>query len=349
MRIAIVGSSQSKSDVGAPIHNRAGVERFCRALGESLGRARHSILVESDDPRTADRSVAEGVLSAGKDRQASVTVFHRVPRKTERPFAKEASRYRGVFKFVHLDDRHVGPTHLRMLRDADVAIVVGGGSHAYPAGLAAAFMGVRMMPVATFGGAAGKLWQDFSDQFPKPVIKLPLRSTWEVLAGDPTEALQNIVAELAGLPRIMVVHGRSGDHAELRKILQTLGVANPIVLREQFQAGDTIPEKFEREALQADAAIALFTPDDQAAALLDGTGKPVPVDELKQRVRARQNVSLEYGWFWGRLDRDRVLLLLKGELELPSDLSGLLYAHYETTLADVEPAIRDFIGKLRSG
>ena len=243
----------------------------------------------------------------------------------------------------------VSGSHLRMLRDADVAIIVAGGANSYAAGIAASLMGVRLIPVATFGGAGRFLWQQLSEQIEAPVAKLPARFTWDSLAGPPERVIEVIKQEIAGLPRLMIVHGRSTDRVVLEKILHSQGVKDPIVLRERFKVGETIPERFEREALQADGAVVLFTPDDEAASLIDQDGEPVNAIELRRRVRARQNVSLEYGWFWGRLGRDRVLLLIKGELELPSDLAGLYYHSYAISPDECHEAIGDFIDGIRNG
>jgi predicted nucleotide-binding protein len=43
------------------------------------------------------------------------------------------------------------------------------------------------------------------------------------------------------------------------------------------------------------------------------------------RPRARQNVVLELGFFIGALGRGRVALLYEEEVELPSDIAGVLY------------------------
>jgi predicted nucleotide-binding protein len=43
------------------------------------------------------------------------------------------------------------------------------------------------------------------------------------------------------------------------------------------------------------------------------------------RPRARQNVILELGYFMGKLGRERVVALLKGDLEHPSDYDGVNY------------------------
>ena len=79
----------------------------------------------------------------------------------------------------------------------------------------------------------------------------------------------------------------------------------------------TIIEKFEKHASNTDFAIALLTPDD-VGALREGAD-----NELKSR--ARQNAILELGYFMGKLGRKKVCLIIKGKLENPSDLDGVLH------------------------
>ena len=340
MRIAIFGSSITSNEVGDGIVEPRVLEDFCLELGSVLADFPHALLVESENPRTADRLAVSGLLASRHDRTARIWVYHRTRRSSSAPFSEDARRSSNVFLFMPLPERQLSPSHLRMLRDADLAIVIGGGANSYAAGMAASLMGVRVIPVATFGGAGRLLWQQLSDEFKSPLVKLPLRHTNEVI--------EVILQEIAALPRLMIVHGRSGDRVVVEDILRTNGVTEPVVLRERFKPGQTIPEKFEREALQVDGALVLFTPDDEAAALLGSTGEPISGNELRRRVRARQNVSLEYGWFWGRLGRERVFLLIKGELELPSDLAGLLYESYAVSPQECEVAIIDFVESMRN-
>ena len=74
----------------------------------------------------------------------------------------------------------------------------------------------------------------------------------------------------------------------------------------------------------------LLTPDD--------TGYPGD-DQQKAQARARQNVVLEFGYFPGFLGRERVRVLYKPGVEMPSDLQGILYIEmdekrgWETKLA----------------
>ena len=79
---------------------------------------------------------------------------------------------------------------------------------------------------------------------------------------------------------------------------------------------------------------------------LDATNVGGAVTEEHRRLRARQNVVLEYGWFWGRLGRQRALLLMRDKIELPSDIRGLRYETYRNG-DDLEPAIRRFVEELR--
>lgn len=347
MRIVVFGSSSTSNEMGDGIIEPRALEHFCLGLGSVIAEFPHALLVTSESPRTADRLVVNGLLASRRGRAARIWVYHRAQRSSSAPFSEDARRS-DVFLFIPLPEGQLSPAHLRMLRDADLAIVIGGGANAYAAGMAASLMGVRLIPVATFGGAGRLLWQQLSDQFKSPVVKLPLRYTWDRLAGAPDRVIEVIRQEITALPRLMIVHGRSSDRVMVEDILRAHEVTEPVVLQERFKPGQTIPEKFEREALQVDGALVLFTPDDEAAALLGSTGEPISTNELRRRVRARQNVSLEYGWFWGRLGRERVLLLMKGELELPSDLAGLLYESYIISPQECQAAIVDFVERMRN-
>ena len=86
-------------------------------------------------------------------------------------------------------------------------------------------------------------------------------------------------------------------------------------MHEQPNEGQTIIEKFEKYS-DVGYAIALITPDD--------TGSSVK-EPANVRQRARQNVIFEFGYFIGKLGRNRAVGLVKGNVETPSDYSGVLY------------------------
>lgn len=115
--------------------------------------------------------------------------------------------------------------------------------------------------------------------------------------------------------RVFIVHGRDdGAKEEVARYLSRLNLT-PVILHEQPSGGKTIIEKFETNA-DVDFAVVLLTPDD-VGGLNDGS---VPT-----RPRARQNVILELGFFFGSLGRGRVAALHKGDLELPSDYAGIVF------------------------
>lgn len=115
--------------------------------------------------------------------------------------------------------------------------------------------------------------------------------------------------------QVFVVHGHDDGLKEtVARFLSRLELL-PVVLHEQPNQGRTIIEKFEQHA-NVDFAVVLFTPDD--------VGYPVGQPE-KSRPRARQNVVLELGFFLGALGRQRVCVLHTGDIELPSDYSGVLF------------------------
>jgi predicted nucleotide-binding protein len=117
---------------------------------------------------------------------------------------------------------------------------------------------------------------------------------------------------------VFIVHGHNNEiKVEVARTLEKLGL-NPIILHEQANAGKTIIEKFERHS-DVGFTIILLTDDD--------LGKPKVEENLK--LRARQNVILEMGYFIGKLGREKVCPLYTIGVELPSDLYGLLYTEID--------------------
>ncbi len=114
--------------------------------------------------------------------------------------------------------------------------------------------------------------------------------------------------------RVFIVHGHDeGPREAIARFLEKLGFT-PVILHEQANRGATIIEKFEKNA-DVGFAIILLTPDD--------VGSP---KAGALQPRARQNVILELGYFVGRLGRDRVCALKSGDLEIPSDILGVVWS-----------------------
>jgi predicted nucleotide-binding protein len=53
------------------------------------------------------------------------------------------------------------------------------------------------------------------------------------------------------------------------------------------------------------------------------------------KERPRQNVVLEWGHFIGKIGRNRICVLLKGDVELPSDMQGVGYYRFNDSVEEV--------------
>ena len=139
--------------------------------------------------------------------------------------------------------------------------------------------------------------------------------------------------------RTFIVHGHDDlMKYQLKNYLQnTLKMDEPIILSEQASGGLTVIEKFERYAEDTNLVFVLLTPDDKC------------VDEAKVGERARQNVIFEMGYFLGKLGREsgRVILLHKGKLDLPNDISGVVYIKIDNGIEAAGEQIRREIEELK--
>jgi len=128
--------------------------------------------------------------------------------------------------------------------------------------------------------------------------------------------------------KIFVVHGHDVIlKAEVENFLNDIGL-EPIVLHKKPDEGQTIIEKFEKHS-NVGYAFILLTPDEIAYTIDQDN---LNDDKRKKEKRARPNVIFEFGYFVGRLGRKKVCCLYKSDVELPSDLSGLLYKKIDTSI-----------------
>jgi predicted nucleotide-binding protein len=117
---------------------------------------------------------------------------------------------------------------------------------------------------------------------------------------------------------VFIVHGHNNEiKLDVARTLEKLGLT-PIILHEQPNSGNTIIEKFEENS-DVGYAVVLLTDDDM------GKGK----NQENLNLRARQNVILELGFFIGSLSRKRVCPLYTSGVELPSDMSGVVYTEID--------------------
>ena len=122
--------------------------------------------------------------------------------------------------------------------------------------------------------------------------------------------------------KIFVIHGHDTEaKISVARLLENLGL-EAVILHEQQDPGDTIIEKLEKHMAKVAFAIVLYTECD--------LGRAKECDESANRFRARQNVVFEHGLLIGGLGRNRVCALVKGNIEKPGDIDGIVYITMDT-------------------
>ncbi len=115
--------------------------------------------------------------------------------------------------------------------------------------------------------------------------------------------------------KVFIVHGHDdGLKNEVARLIEKQNI-EPIILHEQASGGKTIIEKIESNT-DVGFGIVLYTPCDVGS-------KKGNENDLKDR--ARQNVVFEHGYLIGKIGRENVAAIVKGSIETPGDISGVVY------------------------
>jgi predicted nucleotide-binding protein len=114
--------------------------------------------------------------------------------------------------------------------------------------------------------------------------------------------------------QVFIVHGHD-EHAknDVISYVKSKGL-EPIILHLQASGGRTIIEKIDHYS-NVGFGVVLYTECDVGAKR----------DSLDYKWRARQNVVFEHGYLIAKLARSRVAALVKGNVETPNDISGVVY------------------------
>ena len=120
--------------------------------------------------------------------------------------------------------------------------------------------------------------------------------------------------------KVFIVHEHDNEALiDTARTIEKLGL-RAIILHEQPDAGKTIIEKIEANS-DVVFAVILYTECD--------LGRERHAPESSERFRARQNVVFEHGYLIGKLGRDRVCAMIRGNVETPGDISGVVYTEMD--------------------
>lgn len=128
--------------------------------------------------------------------------------------------------------------------------------------------------------------------------------------------------------KIFIVHGHDTAALEqLELIIRRLGL-DPFILQNNDAQSKTLIEALELQIYEKSACgIVLMTPDDY--------GYPKTKADTDRLPRARQNVVLEMGMVMASLGREKTIILKKGNLEMPSDVQGVVYLEFNEHVKEI--------------
>ena len=158
--------------------------------------------------------------------------------------------------------------------------------------------------------------KEFTDKFNSKVDNLnKLVQKADLLKSSEAEpGIQQEAIEL-DKSQVFIVHGHDDlAKVETARFIEQLGF-KPIILHEQASSGQTIIEKIENYS-NVGFGVVLYTPCDIGAE---------KGNETELKYRARQNVVFEHGYLIGKIGRRNVAALVKGDVETPNDISGVVY------------------------
>lgn len=354
MNITVVGSYRPGEDKKSPTPRLLGsAEQFkeaCRAIGLMLAQAGHRLVV----PHAQSRETAEYHALAG--------------------FRDDGSSNRFYSCTEHQGDPPL-KAHFEAVERSDAVILIGGFNGTYAAGLGALRRRKLIVPIPLLGGSAKDLLeiQEIDQIAVDNIRNLTLKErSWKQILVHELKLLLN------EFPRVLIIHGRGDSGDELKERIaqegqpltsslassmrrglrpnpkgnetrDLAGIASPVIMNLTGKGAESVPNVFEGLASKVSAAIAIVTADDVGGfARRTDSDQERSALQLRLSPRARENVWVEVGWFWGRLGRERVFLWLKDDVEVPSDLQGAARTEFDDLNA-AWPSIRSFLLRLRTG
>lgn len=120
--------------------------------------------------------------------------------------------------------------------------------------------------------------------------------------------------------RIFISHGRNPQWRELQNYLEKDLDFPTLELAQEPNLGRTVFQKLMEESIKCSIAIIVMTGEDVANT---------------NELRARENVIHELGYFQGLYGSNRVILLHETEVNIPTNLQGIVYIPFQKELINM--------------
>ena len=290
------------------------IEDYCKTLAKFIVDSNHKIVLTSD--RDFDELIANEIskiLNKTPERIKEKILFLLPNRINSIP------KIGTVHKYDHTKWWQEERTYI--IQQVDSLIAIGGGKGTSDSIEKAILTNMPVFVVGQINCESSRTWKKRpKNYYYQEINDTSFTEDLNTTSNDfflKTFSILDIFSARKVSRNIFVVHGR--DYYERDKLVLILKKLefNPIVLDKEPNTGLTIIEKLERDINNVGFGFVLYTPDD-VGKLKDGIEKP----------RARQNVIFEHGYLFGLLGRGKTCALLKGDIEFPSDLDGVVYEKY---------------------
>jgi len=312
MKILFQGGWKAKRD---PVEIKEQISAYCESLARHIVANNHQIVLTSN--REFDKLIADKIAEAATSKKANVKehLLFLLPNRIKKiPATGKVKTFETTRWWI--EDRTY------FVQETDAVVAVGGGRGTFDCVEKGFLAGKPVFVAAAVPCRATEAWKrrrssyryivpgdaDFQDDLnitPDEYFEHVFR-------------ILNSLAEIRYSRRIFIVHGHDHHFKDfLVSLLQELDFF-PVVLQDEPSRSLTIIEKLERDTEKVGFAFVLYTPDDLGH-----------LPDEPECPRARQNVVFEHGLLIGLMGRDRTCAIVKGDLEIPSDIQGMVYEKIE--------------------
>jgi predicted nucleotide-binding protein len=312
MKILFQGGWKAGRD---PEFNKKLVSSYCESLAEQIVRNNHTIVLTSN--REFDKIIADkvSVIAQAANKNIKNHLLFLLPdRIKDIPTKGVVKRFESTRWWIE--------ERTYCVQQSDALIAVGGGKGTFDCVEKTFLSGKPVFVAAAIPCPASKAWNRRKQHY-QYITKgdADFVDDLNITPDDFFNEVFRIINKLAEIRysrRIFIVHGR--DHYFKDTLVNLLNVLEfeAVVLQDEPSKSLTIIEKLERDTEKIGFSFVLYTPDDLGH---------LPNDN--EKFRARQNVIFEHGLLIGLLGRERTCAIIKGDLEIPSDIHGMIYENID--------------------